>query len=202
MLDVGCGAGWLADRLTASGHTVTGIDATEADGVRQRMQRFVCGDLSTGLPDTIDAGYDLVIAADIVEHLPDGHAMLAELREHVRPGGSVIVSVPNFAHWYPRLRVAAGRFDYDQRGILDSTHLRFFTRRSFLRAAAAVGLHPIRDAHTGLPLDALGLPSSITAALGRVDRALVGLWPTMFAYQLIFELAPDGEATAPPHGLS
>ena len=52
----------------------------------------------------------------------------------------IVASVPNFGHWYPRLRTAAGLFDYDQRGILDRTHVRFFTRRSFRRAVANTGL--------------------------------------------------------------
>jgi glycosyltransferase involved in cell wall biosynthesis len=200
ILDVGCGPGWLAEQLTAAGHDVTGIDATEADGVRDRMRRFVLADLSAGLPDTIDDRYDVVIAADIIEHLDDARGMLADLARHVRPDGSVIVSVPNFAHWYPRARVASGRFDYDQRGILDATHLRFFTRRSFLRAAREAGLEPLQHAHTGLPFDALGAagPAAPMAVVGRIDRALVTSWPTMFAYQFVYELIPHatGESGA------
>ena len=189
ILDVGCGPGWLADQLTVAGHVVTGIDSVEVEGVRDRMERFVLADLSAGLPDTIDDRYDLVIAADIIEHLDDARGMLADLGRRVCLGGSVIVSVPNFAHWYPRARVVTGRFDYDQRGILDATHLRFFTRRSFLRAAGEAGLDPVRDAHTGLPLDAIGpeAPPPAIALVGRLDRSLVTLWPTMFAYQFVYE---------------
>jgi glycosyltransferase involved in cell wall biosynthesis/ubiquinone/menaquinone biosynthesis C-methylase UbiE len=192
ILDVGCGAGWLAQRLTAAGHSVTGVDAIELDGVRDRLDRFVAADLSTGLPDSVGEGFDVVIAADIVEHLDDARGMLAELAGRARTGGSVIVSVPNFAHWYPRSRVVVGRFDYDQRGILDETHLRFFTRRSFLRTAREAGLEPVRHEHTGLPLDALGVPAAgaVDATIGRLDRALVAVWPTMFAYQFVYQLIP------------
>jgi predicted TPR repeat methyltransferase len=152
----------------------------------------VAADLSTGLPDSVGEGFDVVIAADIVEHLDDARGMLAELAGRARTGGSVIVSVPNFAHWYPRSRVVVGRFDYDQRGILDETHLRFFTRRSFLRTAREAGLEPVRHEHTGLPLDALGVPAAgaVDATIGRLDRALVAVWPTMFAYQFVYQLIP------------
>ena len=108
----------------------------------------------------------------------------------------MIASVPNFGHWYPRARVALGRFDYDQRGILDATHLRFFTRRSFLRMADAVGLEPVARRRTpGCPFDALGAgggPRRRHAVAG-VDRALVRAWPTMFAYQFVFELVARGD---------
>jgi 2-polyprenyl-3-methyl-5-hydroxy-6-metoxy-1,4-benzoquinol methylase len=191
ILDVGCGPGWLANALRVSGHEVTGVDVAEEFGVHERMERFVRADLSAGLPDELDGDYDVVVAADIVEHLADPSTLLHDMADRVRPGGSVIASVPNIGHWYPRARFTAGRFDYDQRGILDSTHLRFFTRRSFLRLAAEAGLSPTSASHTGLPLDALGLSDAqpIAGAIGSIDRALVRLWPTLFAYQFVFEFA-------------
>ena len=59
--------------------------------------------------------------------------LLSELIGRLAADGTILTSVPNFAHWYPRGRVAIGRFDYDRRGILDRGHVRFFTRRSFER---------------------------------------------------------------------
>jgi len=195
ILDVGCGPGWLAQALTAAGHTVTGVDVDAHDGVASRMHRFVQADLTQGLPhddELAHSQFDVVLAADVIEHLPDPQRLLRDLAARVRPGGSIIASVPNIGHWYPRSRVLAGRFDYDQRGILDATHLRFFTRRSFLRMAHDAGLEPTGVAHTGLPLDALGVADSraVTATIGRTDRVLVRVWPTLFAYQFVFELVP------------
>jgi SAM-dependent methyltransferase len=191
ILDVGCGPGWLAEALTRAGHTVTGIDVARAESVEGRMHRFIQADLSVGLP-ALEQEFDVVLAADVIEHLPDPGRLLADFEHVVRPGGSIIASVPNVGHWYPRGRVAVGRFDYDQRGILDSTHLRFFTQRSFLRLAKTAGLEPVRRLHTGLPLDALGLGERpmVARTLGRADLAMVRLWPTMFAYQFVFEFVP------------
>lgn len=191
ILDVGCGPGWLAGALTAAGHTVTGVDLAEAPGVHDRMERFVQADLSAGLPDDLDENYDVVLAADVIEHLADPSVLLRDMAHRAAPGGSVIASVPNIGHWYPRARVTTGRFDYDQRGILDSTHLRFFTRRSFLRTAGEAGLTPSAGAHTGLPLDALGLSDSgrSVRAISSIDRTLVKVWPTLFAYQFVFEFS-------------
>ncbi len=192
ILDVGCGPGWLAKALTDAGHTVVGVDLAEADGVSSRMSHFVQANLDDGIPEDVGGDFDLVLAADIIEHLADPARLLSAMAARVRPQGSVIASVPNISHWYPRFRIASGRFDYDQRGVLDATHLRFFTRRRFLRVAGEAGLEPIAFRHTGLPLDALGLSGSqaVTGTIGRADRLLVAAWPTMFAYQFVYEFTP------------
>jgi SAM-dependent methyltransferase len=193
VLDVGCGPGWLAEALTRQGHEVTGVDLAAAPGVADRMAGFVQADLEQGLPDTVGGGFDVVVAADVIEHVRAPEQLLGAMAERLRPGGTILASVPNFAHWYPRARTALGLFDYDQRGILDATHLRFFTRRSFRRMLATCGLRSTASHHTGLPFDALGidttsLPGRLVAA---VDRMLVRVWPTMFAYQFVHELALD-----------
>ena len=190
VLDVGCGPGWLAEALTAQGHTVTGVDLAEAPGVGERMARFVRADLEHGLPDDVGDGYDVVVAADVIEHVSEPRRLLADMANRLAPHGSIVASVPNISHWYPRGRIAVGRFDYDQRGILDATHLRFFTRASFLRVVKQAGLEPVGRRHTGLPFDALGVRTAggVGKLAAVVDRALVRLWPTMFAYQFVYEL--------------
>ncbi|MCB0997666.1 MAG: methyltransferase domain-containing protein [Acidimicrobiales bacterium] len=190
VLDVGCGPGWLAEALMAQGHHVTGVDLAEDPGARDRMHHFVQADLERGLPDEVGGDFDVVLAADVIEHVRTPQQLLQQMADRLKPGGTVIASVPNISHWYPRGRTALGLFDYDQRGILDATHVRFFTRRSFVRLARQAGLQPIDRRHTGLPFDALKLrteggPGKLAAL---VDRALVRLWPTMFAYQFVYEL--------------
>ena len=92
--------------------------------------------------------------------------------------------MPNFGHWYSRGRVALGAFDYDRRGILDETHLRFFTRRSLLRAVRASGIEVLDLRYTGLPFDVLSHGKSLPNRIARrVDRFLLKLRPTLFGYQ-------------------
>jgi SAM-dependent methyltransferase len=192
VLDLGCGPGWVALELRAMGHDVTGVDAVEHPGVRDRVARFVRADLDRGIPDDIGDGFDVAIAADVFEHVREPERLLHEVADRLTPDGTVLASIPNFGHWYPRLRVLTGRFDYDQRGILDATHLRFFTRRSFLRLVRGVGFVPVGSRQTGLPFSAVGLSSrsSFVRVASFVDSALVDTWPTLFAYQYVFELAP------------
>lgn len=192
ILDLGCSGGRLAAQLADAGHSVIGVDAIEIDGVRARVDRFVQADLERGLPiDETGDGYDVVLAGDLLEHLSQPGRLLGDIKEVLKPGGTLIVSIPNIGHWYPRLRVLAGRFDYDRRGILDETHLRFFTRRSFRSLATRSGFAIRREEAVGLPFDVLargsGLFTQGAKALDNLGRAL---WPTLFGYQFVFELEP------------
>ena len=105
-------------------------------------------------------------------------------------GGTAIFCVPNVAHWYPRFRSTFGMFDYDQRGILDSTHLRFFTRRSIRRLIERQGYDIRRIESVGLPLDVLGVDEGRTNWLRLADHVSLAVWPTMFSYQFIVAATP------------
>ena len=116
--------------------------------------------------------------------------------------GVLLVSVPNFGHWYPRARVAIGRFDYDRRGILDRDHVRFFTTRSFERLVASRAYTVVRRAGTGLPIGVLDRDGEgtgahtnpVARAVAQVDEVSVAVRPQLFAYQFIYELRPDRSA--------
>jgi 2-polyprenyl-3-methyl-5-hydroxy-6-metoxy-1,4-benzoquinol methylase len=207
VLDLGCSDGSLAQRLRTLGHHVTGVDVERAPGVEERLDVFIQHDLDTGLPEGIAERYDVVLCADVIEHVRDPAALLSAARHRIGTDGSMLASVPNFGHWYPRIRVGLGLFDYDRRGILDATHVRFFTRRSFEQLIARSGLTVARRDATGLPLEVAdrgsGQPhdGSNTAAdqpkvsgkLGvvrAVDRGLVRIRPQMFGYQFLYELVP------------
>ena len=142
----------------------------------------------------LGTGYDCIVAADVLEHTIAPEHLLADIAERLAPGGAILVSVPNFAHWYPRVRVATGRFDYDQRGLLDRGHVRFFTRRSFERLIDDANLEVIRRAVVGTPIEDVldrGGKSPARGAVrlaGAIDRAAVKIWPTMFGYQFLYEL--------------
>ena len=135
----------------------------------------------------------MIIAGDILEHVVDPETLLKDIRDHLNPGGEILVSVPNFGHWYPRGKVALGRFDYDQRGPLDHTHVRFFTRRTFERLVNACGLVIAERDVVGSPVDVLdrggeSFASKAARGAARVDRAATTAWPTMFGYQFLYRL--------------
>jgi 2-polyprenyl-3-methyl-5-hydroxy-6-metoxy-1,4-benzoquinol methylase len=194
VLDLGCSGGLLAERIRARGHTVVGVDYFEIPGVRDRVDEFYQTDLSQGLPPEVGDAYDVVIAGDIIEHLPRPAKIMQEIRQVLRPGGQVMLSVPNFGHWYPRGRVAFGLFGYDRRGILDDTHLRFFTRATLRRLVRDTGFDVLEERATGLPLGTISDAEGWKLrSMRKADRAVVRLRPTFFGYQWIMRLTPHAE---------
>jgi SAM-dependent methyltransferase len=191
ILDLGCSSGLLAERLRSLGHKVVGVDHVELEGVKERTDAFFRADLNEGIPDGVGQDFDIVLAADVLEHLVNPGVLMAEVKGLLAPGGTAIFCVPNVAHWYPRFRSTLGMFDYDQRGILDATHLRFFTRRSFQKMVVRHGYTIDRFEPVGLPFDVLGAEGGRSKWLRLVDQLLIGLWPTMFSYQFIVEVKPE-----------
>jgi glycosyltransferase involved in cell wall biosynthesis len=190
ILDLGCSSGLLAERLRAMGHHVVGVDLYEIPGVGERTSAFFRADLNEGIPPEVGGDFDIVLGADVLEHLVDPAALLRQISAVLSPDGSAILCVPNVAHWYPRFRSTLGAFDYDQRGILDATHIRFFTRRSIQRLVERNGFTVRRIEPVGLPLDALGIEGSVARAIRVLDHVLLVTWPTMFGYQFIIEATP------------
>jgi SAM-dependent methyltransferase len=175
------------------GHHVTAADVLEHPQVRQRVDKFVRADLEQQLPEELVAlgPFDVVLAADVLEHLREPRRLLEQLGTVLADGGVLIASVPNFGHWYARARTALGLFDYDQRGVLDQGHVRFFTRRSFLNVLRDTGFSIMRLEATGLPVEVLARGGGRAAqTLRRLDRVAVGMRPTLFGYQFVCQCEP------------
>jgi SAM-dependent methyltransferase len=170
---------------------VTGLDRHKHEGVADRLDVFVEADLNEPLPP-LDAPYDVVVAGDILEHVVEPHLLLAELARQVGEGGELLISVPNFGHWYPRGRIALGRFDYDQRGPLDRGHIRFFTRDMIEDLIVSSGLHIQERRTVGTPFDTLAGPRASRAravrAATRTDEVMTRVWPRMFGYQFLYRV--------------
>jgi 2-polyprenyl-3-methyl-5-hydroxy-6-metoxy-1,4-benzoquinol methylase len=194
VLDLGCSGGRLSERIRQLGHKVVGVDSVEIAGVRDRVDDFFLGDLEDGIPEAVGGDFDVVIAADVIEHVRYPERLLRQMAEVLSPTGQIVISTPNFGHWYSRGRVAFGAFDYDRRGILDETHLRFFSRKSLRRTIGSAGLDILQLEYTGLPLEVLTRTESIDSWKVRsartVDRRLVRLRPTVFGYQFVARLRP------------
>ncbi len=198
VLDVGCGNGYFAAELTKQGNRVTGIDRLSQPERQDAFQQYIQGDLDADLtPFTrqLRAGsFDRILFLDVLEHLREPGRMLREFRPLLKSGGAVVVSLPNVANLAIRLQLLFGRFEYAERGILDRTHLRFFTRsmaRLFLRNS---GYRIIKEESTVIPIDlALGLVSGgkLHRMLNRCLIWITRILPRLFAYQFVFLAKPE-----------
>ena len=122
-------------------------------------------------------GYDTILFLDVLEHLRDPAAVLRAAREWLSPGGTVLCSLPNVAHSRVRLALARGRFDYADNGLMDRTHLRWFTRDSARELVAGAGY--------AVTWEDAAVPQHPRV---RVPQKL--LRPELFAYQLYYEGRP------------
>ena len=138
VLDGGAADGFLAAELTTRGWQVTALerDPARAAAARGKCREVVVVDLERETP-RLDGAFLAAVYGDVIEHLSDPLAVMRRLNRLLAPGAVVIVSVPNVAHLWVRLSLLLGRFEYAERGILDGTHLRFFTRRTFLELLGA-----------------------------------------------------------------
>ena len=197
ILDLGCADGQLSEVAAELGHEVTAVDIEGAPKFANQITFFQC-DLENGLPNDLTGNFDVVLCADILEHLRKPDILLFKLLPRLSHNGMILVSIPNFGHWYPRIRTFIGRFDYDARGILDQTHLRFFTRNSFTKMATKAGYKVKRISVTGTPFEVMLREAPqrrfswtfLISTLSNVDRMFCKIRPTLFGYQFIFELTP------------
>ena len=197
-IDVGAADGFLAAELTARDWKVTALerDPVQATRAAARCERAITVDLERETP-ALAGLYDAAVYGDVLEHLSDPLRVLRDLNRHLAPGAVVIVSVPNVAHLSVRLSLLFGRFEYGDRGILDRTHLTFFTRRSFLDFLRRAGLAVRELVVTPAPLP-LVVPERFhgiwLSTLHRVSAGTARVWPGGLAYQFV---AVCADARAP-----
>jgi len=153
---------------------------------------MINANLNREVPD-VGGPYDAIVYGDILEHVIDPLHVLVALNRSLAATGFVIISIPNIAHLYVRLLLLMGRFDYIDRGILDNTHLRFFTARSLKALMADAGLVIQRFTATPAPLYQI-LPVSWhrrwIASTHAVNAVIARSLPRLFGYQFLVLARP------------
>ena len=145
ILEFGCAAGHMTRAFTSQGNRVVAIDIDpQAAAIAARTaERVIVGDLeSMDLGTAIgDETFDVVTFGDVLEHLRNPQAVLAQARRFLRPDGFAVISLPNVAHADIRLALIEGRWDYQSFGLMDSSHIRFFTRDTSRKMLREAGFH-------------------------------------------------------------
>lgn len=195
VLELGCGAGHVTAALVEAGCSVVGIehDAAAAEVAAQIAEEVLVVDLTRPHELTAALGdrrFDVVCCGDVLEHLPDPAGVLTVARRALRPGGTVVISLPNVAHIDVKLHLLQGRFDYRDNGLLDRTHLRFFTRDTIVGLLDEAGLELVELRRVVRPPfeTELGVdPASVSPEVLQAGMAD----PEAQTYQFVLKAVPD-----------
>jgi len=193
VLDVGCGTGYLAQGLQRKGCTVYGIDQdqSQVDRAKERGVKATCISVTDAeaLQQHLGKGatFDFVVCADILEHVTDPKNTLEMLKQYV--GGKLLISLPNVAHWSVRWGLLRGEWRYQDSGILDRTHVHFFTRETARELLKHAGYKIVREEFTPHPML---VPKGMTkhAALHTLNYRFTKIRPSLLAMQFLFETQP------------
>jgi 2-polyprenyl-3-methyl-5-hydroxy-6-metoxy-1,4-benzoquinol methylase len=152
VLEVGCAEGSFGRSLKERGAAeVWGIEIVEsaAEQARAVLDRVLVGDAGRIVGDLPDAHFDLVVCNDVLEHMLDPFTFLADVRSKIAPGGVLVSSIPNMRYYYVLRNLVLGKsWEYEESGILDRTHIRFFTTRSIRAMYERLGYEVLR--HEGI----------------------------------------------------
>ncbi len=202
VLELGCATGYMSRVLRERGCRVVAIEIDGAAAARAAgfCERVIVGDIDrvNFAQELGDDLFDVVVAADVLEHLKDPARALRRIRPHLTQGGRVVASIPNIAHGSVRLALLAGTFPYSEVGLLDRSHLRFFTRESVEQLFSDAGfsltyVHRQRRAieRSEVPFNKEAVPREAVEAVVADTEALT--------YQFIVaaEADPDAEQEDP-----
>lgn len=196
VLDIGCGEGFFAQELERNNNTVVGVDALAAPKHVDCMEAYLQTNLVTpeGLAENFNgARFDRVMLLDILEHLPLPEELLAEARKVLAKDGKIVVSLPNVANITVRLALLFGRWEYTERGILDRTHFRFFTRSSARRFLEGNGCEILDVRATVMPLElvfGLSPQNFVMRTINRLLGIATRIAPCLLGYQFVYLVRP------------
>jgi SAM-dependent methyltransferase len=161
VLEIGCAAGHVTARLLEAGNTVVGVELDEqaAEEARSIAGTVHVVDLDVTPVSSVESGpFDVILLGDVLEHVRDPRSVLADVITLLAPCGRLVISVPNAAHADVRLMLLEGRIEYQSDGLLDRTHLRWFTKASFRELLADCGFVATRLRRVVFPIGGSNVP--------------------------------------------
>ena len=201
VLDVGCAGGRVARLLKEKGCRVVGV---ENDSELASLAKAVCDEVIVGdvedpaVMAQVPGGFQAIVCADVLEHLRDPARVLVSLKGKLAPGGRTYVAIPNLLMWRARWQLLRGRFHYEETGIFDESHLRFYSYDSAKALCRASG-HRIRQEHFAWDVPfANRMAARLRHRSDRTARAVVRVaeWlairrPGLVAGHFVFVLEPE-----------
>jgi SAM-dependent methyltransferase len=197
VLEVGCSTGYISEKLKSEKQcTIVGIEVDEnaAEIARRRVgiPVFVSSGELPDLPTGYVGHFDVILCADVVEHTCNPLEFIEHLKRYASPTGRFVFSIPNIAHWTSRINLLRGKWQYTACGLLDYTHLRFFTLDSACRLLEEAGLRVRSVSYNSGMIEMYEFLSKKSLRhcrdrLFRMIRYLSKQHPRLFALQFIIE---------------
>jgi len=191
VLEIGCSDGAFGSELVSAGNSVTGVDCEPRVPAVAGYESVTPADLEQGLGPLSrrsDGVFDRILLLDRLEHLKEPGPLLEDCRRLLGARGKLIVSVPNTVNLTVRLMVLFGIFRYSDRGLLDWSHLRFYTRRTIRELLRKYGYRITGCRYTVIPVERVismrpeGIPLRVS---DRLLRILTAAAPGLFAYEIV-----------------
>jgi 2-polyprenyl-3-methyl-5-hydroxy-6-metoxy-1,4-benzoquinol methylase len=190
VLDVGCGRGGNAAWLVRKGITVDGVswNPEELLAAKEFCRRLIRCDLNNGIAEIENQSYDCIICSHVLEHIAYPQQLLKDLDRALVPGGCLLVAIPNLFFWSDRIKLILGRWDYEESGTFDYTHLRWYTVKSMSRLLSSAGFVADEFLADGwIPLPGARFILG-TALRKRINATACRVSPGLFGRQLIFRV--------------
>ncbi len=179
ILDLGCSTGYLGEIFKRSGAYVVGADISSqaVQKAKEVLDEAYDFDIEGEWPEEIrKENFDIIILAEIVEHVFNPVHVLKKARGLLSEGGYIIISTPNFLSWMNRLKFLFGRFKYQEEGIFDFGHIRWFTWKLLNKNLSDSGFKIVKSANIIFP--------------GKLTKVLK-VWPSLFANQFVIKAVKD-----------
>ncbi len=190
ILEIGCANGYLTKHFKKLNNRVVAVEINPKARkyAEKYCSKLIIGDIED--KDTLNKlklyKFDLIVLADILEHLKNPGVLLEKLKPFLKKDGKIIISIPNIGFFTSRLQLLKGRFEYQDFGIMDRTHLRFFTKSSISKLIAKAGFKI-------LDIDYIGNFSQLPLFLGLYKILGKFFWFKSLEYN-ITKLWPEGLA--------
>jgi 2-polyprenyl-3-methyl-5-hydroxy-6-metoxy-1,4-benzoquinol methylase len=199
ILDIGCSKGELRDLIKANSVRYVGVEPFREDFQSAQTKGLEVINCSAEDAMTqIKERFEFIVFADVLEHLQDPAAVLESCHGLLKPKGKIIISIPNIAHFSTRATLLFGQWNYTDRGILDRTHLRFFTKKSFRAEIVDCGFSTVKFMSTPIPLEALfpRLNRYLFHFLDNLMYLPILLNPKIFGYQHLWIITSNREQSS------
>lgn len=175
VLDVGCANGRLGGEIKKKGHSVWGVDIS-TDAI-QKAQQVLDGvfefDIQSTWPgNLLEDNFDVILMSELLEHVFNPVEVLKNATKHLKSGGYIIITTPNFMTWTNRLRFIFGDFNYKDQGMFDFGHIRWFTYSYLKKTLEDSSLEIVEEKH-------IIFPNKL--------NFILKYWPSLFAWQFVLK---------------